>query len=100
MPWTTGAWNPSTTLKSLPIMFQIVQFAYNEASFFLVRLLQQFSSFTLATESQPPESLPSHTWAGRPGPPGRDRIRLAAHLTMYVKGGLWVRMGEAGEVDV
>ncbi|KAF7782846.1 hypothetical protein Agabi119p4_2222 [Agaricus bisporus var. burnettii] len=76
------------------------QFAYNEASFFLVRLLQQFSSFTLATESQPPESLPQQAWAGRPGPPGRDRIRLAAHLTMYVRGGLWVRMGEAGEADI
>jgi len=73
------------------------QFAYNEASFFLIRLLQQFSSFSLALDAQPPDLLPPKEWAGMKGPQGRDRIRMASHLTMYVKGGLWVRMGEAGE---
>jgi len=75
------------------------QFAYNEASFFLIRLLQQFSSFSLAVDAQPPQSLAPKEWAGVEGPQGRDRIRLAAHLTMYVKGGLWVRMEQANESD-
>ncbi|KAF5354751.1 hypothetical protein D9756_005648 [Leucocoprinus leucothites] len=76
------------------------QFAYNEASFFLIRLLQQFSSFSLALDGQPPDSLPPKNWAGKEGPQGRDRVRPATHLTMYVKGGLWVRMNEVKEADI
>jgi len=68
------------------------QFAYNEASYFLIRLLQQFSSFSLALDVQPPDSLPPAQWKGKKGPQGRDRISIGAHLTMYVRGGLWVRM--------
>jgi hypothetical protein len=75
------------------------KFAYNEASFFLVRLLQQFSSFSLALDAQPPDSLPPKTWAGKKGPQGRDRVRPATHLTMYVKGGLWVRMNDVNEME-
>ncbi|KXN91297.1 Cytochrome P450 52A3-A [Leucoagaricus sp. SymC.cos] len=76
------------------------QFAYNEASFFLIRLLQRFSSFSLEPRAQPPDSFPNPEWAGCPGPQGRDRIRLKTHLTMYVKGGLWVRMTEAAGSEV
>ncbi|KAF9445059.1 cytochrome P450 monooxygenase pc-3 [Macrolepiota fuliginosa MF-IS2] len=75
------------------------QFAYNESSFFLIRLLQHFSSFSLASDAQPPNSLPPKEWAGKEGPQGRDKILPASHLTMYVKGGLWVRMNEMKEFD-
>ncbi|KAG2155274.1 cytochrome P450 monooxygenase CYP63 [Suillus bovinus] len=67
-------------------------YAYNEASFFLVRLLQQFDTFTLATDAQPPSSLPPAEWKlGR----GRQRVEMIypdATMTLFVKGGLWVRM--------
>ncbi|KAG6910162.1 hypothetical protein DXG01_012611 [Tephrocybe rancida] len=60
------------------------QFAYHEISFFLIRLLQRFARFRLA---QPTEGDGVHAWV---------------HLTMYVKGGLWVWMEPAsldGDVD-
>jgi len=74
------------------------QFAYHEASFFLVRLLQKFTAFSLARDAQPADSLPPASWAGSPGLKGTDKVVSATHLTMYVKGGLWVRMEEARPV--
>ncbi|KAF8994419.1 cytochrome P450 monooxygenase pc-3 [Cyathus striatus] len=71
------------------------QYAYQEASFFLIRLLQQYSSFSLARDAQPIDSLPPKEWAGAYGPKGSEKIHPQAHLTMYSKGGLWVRMQEA-----
>jgi hypothetical protein len=83
-----------------PMLMVKTKFAYNEASFFLIRLLQRFSSVSMAMDAQPPDSLAQKEWAGKKGPQGRDRISLASHLTMYVKGGLWVRMDEAGESEI
>lgn len=73
------------------------QFAYHEASFFLVRLLQNFSSIFLASHAQPPESRAPAIWAteDRTGRKGREKIRPKTHLTMYVQDGLWVTMEEA-----
>ncbi|KAF8998684.1 cytochrome P450 [Cyathus striatus] len=71
------------------------QFAYQEASFFLIRLLQQFSSFTLAQDAQPADSLPPKSWAGASGRKGMEKVRPHLHLTMSVRGGMWVRMQEA-----
>ncbi|KAH6905318.1 cytochrome P450 monooxygenase pc-1 [Coprinopsis sp. MPI-PUGE-AT-0042] len=68
------------------------QFAYNEASFFIVRLMQQFSKFSLATESQPADSLPPASWKECEGIKGREKIRPFVSLTLSVKGGLWARM--------
>ncbi|KAK7042912.1 Protein kinase alk2 [Paramarasmius palmivorus] len=68
------------------------QFAYNEASFFLVRLLQNFSSFSFAADAQDEDCKPPEQWKGAPGTKGRDKIILKAHLTMFVKGGMWIRM--------
>uniref|UniRef100_A0A0W0FDY0 Cytochrome p450 n=1 Tax=Moniliophthora roreri TaxID=221103 RepID=A0A0W0FDY0_MONRR len=68
------------------------QFAYNEASFFLVRLLQNFSSFTFASEAQEEDCKPPEHWKHASGTQGRDKIVLRTYLTMFVKGGLWVRM--------
>ncbi|KAF4609531.1 hypothetical protein D9613_012249 [Agrocybe pediades] len=67
------------------------QFAYHEASYYLIRLLQKFSSFELDSSSniQPPAE-----WAQGEGRKSLEKIHPAVHLTMYVKGGLWVRMKE------
>ncbi|KAK0200209.1 cytochrome P450 [Desarmillaria ectypa] len=72
------------------------QFAYNEASYYLIRLLQTFSSFSLALDAQPAEGIPPKTWTRAPGTTkGRDKIMLGTHVLLYAKGGLWVRMEEA-----
>lgn len=70
------------------------QFAYHEVSFFLVRLLQRFVAFSLALDAQPQGTLPPAEWSKRSGTQGTDKIWPASHLTLYVKGGLWVRMEE------
>ncbi|KAF8982673.1 cytochrome P450 [Cyathus striatus] len=71
------------------------QFAYQEASFFLIRLLQKFSSFSLAKDAQPVESLPPKSWTHASDRKRVEKIRPQQHLTLYVKGGLWIRMQEA-----
>ncbi|KAJ7926709.1 cytochrome P450 [Mycena leptocephala] len=77
------------------------QFAYHEASFFLVRLLQTFSSVSLALDAQPMASLPPASWKtdDKSGWKAHEKIRPKSHLTMFVAGGLWVRMEEASAVD-
>ncbi|KAF9005761.1 cytochrome P450 monooxygenase pc-3 [Hymenopellis radicata] len=73
------------------------QFAYNEASYFLVRLLQSFSSFSIAEDAQTPEACPPKAWLEDKTPGStkdRDTIMFGMHLTMYAKGGMWVRMTE------
>ncbi|KAH8113061.1 cytochrome P450 monooxygenase CYP63 [Phellopilus nigrolimitatus] len=99
--------NPARTAKlsANPMMFTPFSagpricigqnFAYNEASFFLVRLLQQFDTFTLAPEFQPEGSLPPTHWKAKQGRQAIERCWPAAALTLYVKGGLWVRFKKA-----
>ncbi|KAJ7243899.1 cytochrome P450 monooxygenase CYP63 [Mycena haematopus] len=70
-------------------------YAYNEASYFLVRLLQEFDTFTLAPEFQPAGSLPPPEWKSRKGRQAIEKIWPAAALTLYIKGGLWVRFGRS-----
>ncbi|KAJ7165579.1 cytochrome P450 [Mycena crocata] len=70
------------------------QFAYQEASFFLVRLLQRFNSFTLAPDAQPEDTKPPAIWKASPLKSG-EKITFGASLTIYARGGLWVRMQEA-----
>ncbi|KAL0948934.1 hypothetical protein HGRIS_009041 [Hohenbuehelia grisea] len=70
------------------------QFAYNESSFFLVRLLQAFNDIKLAPESQPPESRAPPEWAGLPGAKGRETIQPKSHLTLYAQDGIWIKMHE------
>ena len=59
------------------------QFAYNEMSFFIVRLLQNFETITLDVDSQPPESRPPAHWAGLPGRKGVEKFWPKAHLTVF-----------------
>ncbi|KAJ6553147.1 cytochrome P450 [Mycena capillaripes] len=77
------------------------QFAYHEASFFLVRLLQTFSSVSLALDAQPPAARPPAAWKtdDKSGWKAHEKIRPRSHLTMFVYGGLWVRMEEAGTAE-
>ncbi|KIO27175.1 hypothetical protein M407DRAFT_233465 [Tulasnella calospora MUT 4182] len=73
------------------------QFALNEASFFVIRLLQAFGDIQFSPESYPPGSLPPEDWkksdkARKPF----EKVHPKTHLTMYIKGGLWVQMHEGG----
>jgi len=71
------------------------QFAYQESSFFLIRLMQQFTNFRLAPDAQPVDSKPPTSWAQSEGRKSIEKVMPSLHLTMSVKGGLWVRMEEA-----
>ncbi|KAK7000276.1 cytochrome P450 [Favolaschia claudopus] len=80
------------------------QFAYHEASFFLVRLLQTFSAISLDPNAQPPDARPPANWKTdkkmvKTGWTPHEKIRPRSHLTMFVYGGLWVRMEEAADKD-
>ncbi|OAX41096.1 cytochrome P450 [Rhizopogon vinicolor AM-OR11-026] len=73
------------------------QFAYSETSFFLVRLLQQFSSVSLATDVQ---TAPPTEWAKSSGRKALEKVVIKGHLTMYAQDGVWVRMDEANPTEV
>ncbi|KAI0693638.1 cytochrom P450 [Cytidiella melzeri] len=67
------------------------QFAYNEISFMLIRLLQQVVEIRLVQEVHP-EAVPQPGWAQSKFSNGKDKAVIRGHLTMYVAGGLWVEM--------
>ncbi|KDQ58030.1 hypothetical protein JAAARDRAFT_34843 [Jaapia argillacea MUCL 33604] len=73
------------------------QYALNEATYFLVRLLQQYDTFTLVPEAQPEGSLPPEEWKFRRGRQTVEKIWPSAALTLYVKGGLWVRYSRSSQ---
>ncbi|KAF5329227.1 hypothetical protein D9619_009315 [Psilocybe cf. subviscida] len=66
-------------------------FAYHEATFFLVRLLQQYTGFKLDDSLN---ATPPTEWQTRDEYMQKEKIHPMAHLTMYVKDGLWVKMEE------
>jgi len=71
-------------------------FAYNEASFLMVRLLQAFESFELRqSEDAPPGSLPPAAWKDRGGRAPIEKVWPRVAVTMYSKGGMWIRMTPA-----
>ncbi|KAI0645640.1 cytochrome P450 [Trametes meyenii] len=70
------------------------QFAYNETSFMLIRLMQQVTSIKFVPEVAP-DSVAPPDYADSLGADGTDRVLMASHLTMYARGGLWVKMTEA-----
>lgn len=74
------------------------QFAYNEVSFFLIKLLQNFSSFTLDLDSRPLCTIPPPRWAGKEGRQGKEKLWPGYHLTMFIKGAMWTRMTEAADI--
>lgn len=60
-------------------------YAYNQMSCFLVRLLQKFDRFTLAQEFQPEGSLPPIEWKNRSGRQRFEKVWPSAALTLYIK---------------
>ncbi|KAI0637982.1 cytochrome P450 monooxygenase pc-2 [Trametes polyzona] len=75
------------------------QFAYNEISFFLIRLLQNFSHVELDLSAQPPDSRAPPEWAEAEGQKGMEKIFPRCQLTLFLQGGLWVKMTEATQDD-
>ncbi|KAJ7465949.1 cytochrome P450 monooxygenase pc-1 [Mycena latifolia] len=71
------------------------QFAYNEMSFVIIRLLQNFSAISLDLDACPPYGRVPPEWSGKAGRKGIEQFRPRSHLTMYTWGGLWVKMTEA-----
>jgi hypothetical protein len=46
-------------------------------------------------DAQPPESRPAAHWTKAEGRKAIEKIFPKSHLTMYIAGGLWVRMEDA-----
>ena len=59
------------------------QFAYNEASFMLVRLLQHFDHVELAPEARPVDARPPKQWQAAGGRQAIETIIPKTHLTLY-----------------
>lgn len=62
------------------------QFAYNQASFMLIRLLQRFESVQLAYDAQPAWSRPPAQWkefASNGRRKGKEEFWPKTHLFMY-----------------
>lgn len=66
------------------------QFAYNEMSFVLIRLLQNFSSLEMDLAAQPPDSRAPREWASAEGQQGREKIIPKCLLTLFLKVRLFV----------
>ncbi|KAJ7829260.1 cytochrome P450 [Mycena leptocephala] len=64
------------------VQYRWDNFAYHEASFFVVRLLQTFSSIALAPDAQPPPSWKTQAPVGWKA---HEEIRLRSHFTIYVE---------------
>ncbi|KAG2139815.1 cytochrome P450, partial [Suillus bovinus] len=73
------------------------QFAYNEMSFMIIRLLQNFSNITLSPE---PAMRPPAWWAEKGGRQAIEQFRPRNHLTLYAMGGMWVKMEAVDDVEV
>ncbi|KAF7305564.1 Cytochrome P450 [Mycena chlorophos] len=71
------------------------QFAYNQMSLMLVRLMQSFAKFELAEDAFPFEARPPVNWKTASGRKAIERFRPEVHITMSTKGGMWVRATEA-----
>ncbi|THH11129.1 hypothetical protein EW146_g8151 [Bondarzewia mesenterica] len=61
-------------------------FAYNEMSFFLIRLLQNFSRFELAGDAQPEDSKPPARWKNGKGRQAYEQVWPSNSVTSYIKG--------------
>ena len=67
------------------------QFAYNEASAIIARITQTFKSITLDMDPNP-EAKPPVAWATADGRKAVEKLWIESHITLYAKGGVWVRM--------
>ncbi|TFK72864.1 cytochrome P450 monooxygenase pc-3 [Pluteus cervinus] len=72
------------------------QFAYNQMSFFLIRLLQSFSSISLDLSARPDSTRPPEAWKlTKEGRQAKEKLLTDAHLTLFIKDAMWVQMKEA-----
>ena len=72
----------STNTKYSKISSFSSQFAYHEATYFIIRLLQEFTGFALDKS----ENLQIPTeWATCEGLQGTEKVFPATHLTLHVK---------------
>jgi hypothetical protein len=62
------------------VMF--AQFAYNEASFMLVRLLQAFKSIRVDLDANP-KSRPPPAWANGPGRKAVEKVWMKSHVSCF-----------------
>ncbi|KAJ7230851.1 cytochrome P450 monooxygenase pc-3 [Mycena haematopus] len=76
------------------------QFAYNEVSFMLIRLLQSFTSTALDPDACPAHARVPPVWREGQGRMAVEQFRPRLHLTLSSEGGLWVKMTERKEGDV
>jgi hypothetical protein len=60
------------------------QYAYNEMSFMLVRLMQNFSSISLELDSFPPGTLPPEDFKLASGRKAVDKVWPKMTLTLYL----------------
>ncbi|KAF5343092.1 hypothetical protein D9758_016025 [Tetrapyrgos nigripes] len=84
------------------------KFAYNEMSLMIIRLVQNFSSFTYDEEACPPEWRARPQWreaikadantCGQGYRKATDRIYPKMTLTMSIAGGMWIKATEADNV--
>ena len=70
------------------------QFAYNEASMAIARLVQTFKGISLDMDSNP-EAKPPAAWASGPGRKAIEKVWVRSEITTCAKGGVWVKMQEA-----
>jgi len=73
------------------------QFAYNEMSFFMIRLLQKFDKITLDMDAQPQRTTSLLEWKTKRREVEKDL--LAVHLSLSTKDGIWVRMNEISDSE-
>jgi cytochrome P450 len=67
------------------------QFAYNEVSVVIARLIQAFKGISLDMDSNP-EAKPPTAWASGPGRKATEKVWVKSDLTAYANGGVWVKM--------
>lgn len=60
-------------------------FAYNEASFFIIRLLQRVRSFELATDVQPEGTTPPLRWKDGKGRQAFEQVWPWSNVTAFIK---------------
>lgn len=85
MPWSTSQYTGSflrPPCKRLTWLNR--QFAYNQISFMIIRLLQRISTIVLEQGSHP-ESMPPPGWADSKGSNGKEKLWLMSHTTLYVQ---------------
>lgn len=70
------------------------QFAYNETSVVIARLVQIFEGISLDMDSNPEAKSPA-AWASGKGRKAVEKVWVRSDITAYSNGGVWVKMQEA-----